>query len=198
MLTRRASNGDLEAFNQLILQYQDMAYRHAYALLGDNSLAEDSTQESFIKAFQGMNTFRGGSFRSWLLKIVTNCAYDILRQSRRHPTQPLFPQDEDREEIESPVWLIDTTSSVQYRVEENELSNDIYKTLDELPEVYRTVLTLIDINELDYTEAAAALGVPTGTIKSRLARARRLMQSKLRGSFTVCSKSIEPSVICAA
>lgn len=198
MLTRSASDGDLEAFNQLVLRYQNMAYNHAYALLGDSSLAEDITQESFIKAFQAMNTFRGGYFRSWLLKIVTNCAYDILRQSRRHPTQPLFPQDEDREEIESPAWLIDTTSSVQYRVEENELSNDIYKTLDELPDVYRTVLMLIDINELDYREAAAALGVPIGTIKSRLARARRLMQIKLQASFTVCSKSIETRVLCAA
>ena len=127
MLTRSASDGDLEAFNQLVLRYQNMAYNHAYALLGDVSLAEDITQESFIKAFQAMNTFRGDSFSSWLLKIVTNSAYDSYRRSRRHPTQPLFPQDEDGEEIESPVWLIDTMSSVQDRVEENELSKDIYK-----------------------------------------------------------------------
>lgn len=191
MLTRSASDGDLEAFNQLVLRYQNMAYNHAYALLGDVSLAEDITQESFIKAFQAMNTFRGDSFRSWLLKIVTNSAYDSYRRSRRHPTQPLFPQDEDGEEIESPVWLIDTMSSVQDRVEENELSKDIYKMLDELPDVYRSVLTLIDIDELDYAEAAEALRVPVGTVKSRLARARLQMRSKLRGNFAVCSKCKE-------
>lgn len=191
MLTRSASNGDLEAFNQLILRYQDMAYNHAYALLGNVSLAEDITQESFIKAFQAINTFRGGSFRNWLLKIVTNSAYDTLRRSRRHPTQPLFPQDEYGEEIESPVWLVDPASLVQDRVEENELSKDIYRILDELPNAYRTVLTLIDINELDYTEAAQALQVPVGTVKSRLARARLQMRRKLRASFAVCSKCKE-------
>ena len=62
-LIAQASNGDLDAFNQLVLQYQDVAYRHAYALLGDPAQAEDATQESFIKAFQAMNTFQGMSFR---------------------------------------------------------------------------------------------------------------------------------------
>jgi RNA polymerase sigma-70 factor, ECF subfamily len=93
--------------------------------------------------------------------------------------QPLFPEDENGEEIESPAWIVDPTASVQDKVEENELSKTIYRILDELPEVYQSVLILIDINELDYTEAAQALGVPLGTVKSRLARARLQMQAKL-------------------
>jgi RNA polymerase sigma-70 factor, ECF subfamily len=183
ILLPMASKGDLDAFNQLVLNYQSLAYSHAYALLGDRDSAEDATQDSFIKAFQAMNGYRGGSFRSWLLKIVTNSAYDILRRAQRHPNQSLFPKDEDGEEMESASWLADSALSVQATVEQNELSRNIYKMLDDLPEVYRSVIMLIDINEFDYAEAAEALGVPIGTVKSRLARARIQMQNKLRGIF---------------
>jgi RNA polymerase sigma-70 factor (ECF subfamily) len=179
-LVGMAIQGDLDAFNQLVLHYQDLAYSHAYALLGDSDSAEDAAQAGFIKAFQAMSGYRGGSFRGWLLKIVTNSAYDMLRRYHRHPSQPLFPEDKNGEEIESVPWLADPSASVQDTVEQNELSKSIYKMLDELPETYRSVLTLIDINELDYAEAAEALKVPIGTVKSRLARARLQMKQKLR------------------
>lgn len=176
----RASNGDMDAFNELILTHQNIAFNHAWALLGDPALAEDATQDSFIKAFQGIRSFRGGSFRGWLLKIVTNSAYDILRRARRHPTQTLFPEDENGEEIESAQWLADPNTSVQSTVEQNELSKDIYKAIDDLPDVYRSVVTLIDLHELDYVEAAQALKIPVGTVKSRLARARLKLKEKLK------------------
>ena len=181
-LIHHAMKGDLEAFNQLVLRYQNMAYNHAYALLGNPDQAEDAAQESFIKAFQAMKGFRGISFRGWLLKIVTNSAYDWLRRSQRHPVQPLFPEDENGEEVESPYWIVDPAGSVHATVEQKELSNDIYRMLDELPDVYRSVLILIDIYELDYTEAAKVLSIPLGTLKSRLARARLKMQTKLEAS----------------
>jgi len=181
-LILKASNGDLDAFNQLVLQYQDLTYHHAYALLGDPAQAEDATQESFIKAFQALNTLRGVSFRGWLLKIVTNSAYDLMRRAQRHPTQALYPEDENGEEVESAAWLVDPTSDVQDIVEEHERSSQIYQALDELPEAFRSVLTLIDVNDMDYTEAAEVLGVPLGTVKSRLARARLQMRGKLSSS----------------
>lgn len=180
-LVSQAGTGDLEAFNQLVLQNQNMVYSHARALLGDADLAEDVTQESFLKAFQSISRFRGGSFRSWLLKIATNSAYDILRRARRRPVQPLFPEDADGEEVESPAWLADPNVSVQGTVEQSEEAQRLYQLLDELPEVYRNVITLVDLHDLDYTEVAQALKVPIGTVKSRLARARLQMQEKLRG-----------------
>jgi RNA polymerase sigma-70 factor (ECF subfamily) len=181
-LIRNASMADLETFNQLVLAYQNMAYNQAYALLGDPALSDDATQESFIKAFQNLPSFRGGSFRAWLLKIVTNSAYDILRQSKQHQTQPLLPEDEDGEEVESSAWLADPAVSVQAIVEQNEFAERLYQMLDELPSAYRGVLTLVDSYQFDYTEAASILKVPIGTIKSRLARARLQMQQKLRNS----------------
>lgn len=179
-LVRQALRGDLEAFNALVLTYQDLAYNQAYALLGDHATAEDAAQESFIRAYQNLGGFRGGSFRAWLLRIVTNTSLDMLRRSRRHPTHPLFPDDDDGEDMESPAWLADPAPSVQAIVEQNELSRHIYKLLDELPEIYRCVIMLIDVYEFDYQEAAQALGIPIGTVKSRLARARFQMTLKLR------------------
>ncbi len=118
-----ASHGDLQAFNELVLIYQNMAFHHAYALLGDPATAEDAAQESFIKAFQAVNRFRGGSFRSWLLKIVTNTSYDMLRRSGRYASQSLFPEDENGEEFNSPSWISDLSASVQEAVERSEIGS---------------------------------------------------------------------------
>jgi len=178
-MVNAAIKGDLEAFNQLVLAYQDLAYQHAYSLLSDTELAQDITQESFIKAFYALKNFRGGSFRSWLLRIVTNSAYDILRRSKRHPTQPLFPVDDDGEELDSAPWLADTDSSVQEKLEDKECSEEVRILLEQLPEAYQNVLILVDLYQFDYTEAATTLQIPVGTIKSRLARARLQMKEKL-------------------
>ena len=180
---RQAAQGDLSAFNPLVLAYQNLAYSHAYALLGDPAEAEDIAQESFIRAYQNIGGFRGGSFRAWLLKIVTNTSLDIMRRSRRHPTLPLFPEDDDGEDMESPTWLADPSPSVQAVVEQKELSSQIYGLLNELPEIYRSVITLIDIYNFDYLEAAKALDIPIGTVKSRLARARLQMAEKLQQNY---------------
>lgn len=108
----------------------------------------------------------------------------MLRKSQRHPCQPLFPESDDGEEIESVPWVADINGSVQHAVEQTKFSEYLYKMLDELPEVYRSVLTLIDIFELDYTEAAQSLNIPIGTVKSRIARARLQMKEKITGGFT--------------
>ena len=195
ILVTAASNGNLDAFNQLVLNYQDTVYNHAYTLMNDTASADDVTQESFLKAFQGLKSFRGGSFRGWLLRITTNSAYDILRRSGRRPTQPLFPEDENGEEMESAPWLVDPAGSVQETVEQNELSEKIRAMLDLLPESYRNVLILVDIHQFDYLEAAAALHIPIGTVKSRLARARIQMKNLLQESLGYSMATIMPDTI---
>ncbi|MGE5251146.1 MAG: RNA polymerase sigma factor [Bacteroidota bacterium] len=194
-LVRSASQGDLEAFNQLVLLYQDLAYSHACGLLGDPDLAEDAAQEGFIKAFQAIRGVRTGSFRGWLLKIITNTAYDFMRRARRHPTENLFPEDEYGQELESPAWIADPSPSIEATLEHRDLSDRLHRALDELPQIYRSVITLVDINELDYAEAARALGVPIGTVRSRLARARLQMSARLRGapvSKHACARPQDP------
>jgi RNA polymerase sigma-70 factor (ECF subfamily) len=181
-LIEKAVRGDLDAFNQLVLMYQSLAYSHAYALIGDPATAEDVTQDSFIRAFQNISSFRGGSFRAWLLRIVTNTFYDFIRRTKRHPTEPLLPEDEYGEEMESPAWLADPGPSTEATVEDKEFSDGIYQILDELPDVYRSVITLVDLYELDYSEAAKILKVPMGTVKSRVARARLQIKERLQGN----------------
>ncbi len=174
-----ALNGDLDAFNQLILKHQDAAYHHALAMLNDEWRAEEVTQDGFLKAFQNIRGFRGGSFRAWLMRIVTNTAYDWLRQSARRPSQPLFPNDEHGEEVDTPYWIADPNTLVEDAVERNEDEEFLYRSLEELQDIYRDIITLIDIQGFDYLEAAQALNVPVGTVKSRLARARLQMKEKL-------------------
>lgn len=197
-LVRFASNGDLDAFNQLVLRYQNVAYNLASTLLGDSDIAEDATQESFIKAFQALHTFRGGSFRAWLLRIVTNTCYDLIRRSNRHPAQPLLPEDEFGDEMESPAWLADPSALVQDAVEQKEEAERLYQMLDELPAVYRSAITLIDLYELDYSEAAKVLRIPVGTMKSRLARARLQMKEKLHQMMDYGRNVASVSASCTA
>jgi RNA polymerase sigma-70 factor (ECF subfamily) len=196
-LVLAASKGDLEAFNQLVLSYQNLAYHHAYSLMGDPASAEDVAQESFVKAFQVLGSFRGGSFRSWLLRIVTNCAYDILRRSQRYPLQPLFPEDDDGEELESAPWLADPSASVQDAVEQAEFSEEIRGLMEQLPDAYRNVLMLVDIYQFDYSEAAQTLRVPIGTVKSRLARARLQMRGMLKGVLDDTSLLKTTNLLCS-
>jgi RNA polymerase sigma-70 factor, ECF subfamily len=181
-LIEKAVRGDLDAFNQLVLMYQSLAYHHAYALIGDPATAEDVTQDSFIRAFQNIRSFRGGSFRAWLLRIVTNTFYDFIRRTKRHPTEPLLPEDEYGEEMESPAWLADPGPSTEATVEDKEFSDGIYQILDELSDVYRSAITLVDLYELDYSETAKILKVPMGTVKSRVARARLQIKERLQGN----------------
>jgi RNA polymerase sigma-70 factor (ECF subfamily) len=184
-LVFNATNGNLDAFNQLVLDYQDIVYNHVYHLLGDPDWAEDVTQESFIKAYQKLDDYRGGSFRAWMLRIATNASYDLYRRASRHPTQPLYPVTHDGEEVESPAWLADPASSVEKTVQQKEDDEDLYRMLNELPLVYRSVILLVDVYEMDYAEVAEALHLPIGTVKSRLARARMQMKGKL----SISSKS---------
>ena len=178
-LVSMSAQGDLEAFNQLVLKYQDLVFSVARSILGDDDSAQDAAQETFISAFQHVTSFRGGSFRSWLLRITTNTCYDFLRVQKRRPIVPLYPEDAHGNQVESPPWLADPHPSAQDELEWNELSRALYRWLDELPASFRTVITLIDLNGIDYAEAAHVLGIPTGTVKSRLARARLRMKERL-------------------
>ena len=180
-LIHDAQQGDLEAFNRLVLAYQDKLYNTALRILGDYDLASDATQEAFISAFRSLNSYRGGSFRAWLQRTVTNACYDELRRRKRRPTVPLEPTSNDDEEIESPRWLADTSMSPEQKVEADELEHAIQHCLDALPADFRTVVVLADVQGLDYAEVASATRVPLGTIKSRLARARLRLRECLQG-----------------
>lgn len=180
-LIQTAQRGDLDSFNTLILHYQDMVFHTALRILGDEDQAADAAQEAFISAFRSISTFRGGSFKAWLMRTVTNACYDELRHQKRRPTTPLEPDTEDGEEMDSPRWLADPNMTPAQQLEADELEHAIQHCLDALPTEFRTVVVLADIQGMDYSEVAIASHVPLGTIKSRLARARLRLRECLRG-----------------
>jgi RNA polymerase sigma-70 factor (ECF subfamily) len=179
-LVEQARNGDLNAFNGLILEYQDMAYNLAARMLDDPDGAADVTQVAFLSAYRSLDSFRGGSFRAWVLRMVSNACYDELRRRKRRPTISLEPVNEDDEEIESPAWLADDSASPEDLMERSELENALQTCIQGLPEEFRSVVLMVDVEGLDYQEVSLAVGKPLGTVKSRLARARLKMRDCLR------------------
>lgn len=189
-LIQDAQRGDLEAFNRLILAYQDRVYHQAFRVLGEYQSADDATQEAFISAYKSIRSFRGGSFRAWLLRIVTNACYDELRRKKRRPTTPLEPVDDEGDEIESPNWIADPAELPEDNIARAELANAIQACLDQLSEDFRVVVVLVDVQGLDYLEASEVIGKPLGTIKSRLARARNGMRECLQGFWELLPHSM--------
>jgi RNA polymerase sigma-70 factor, ECF subfamily len=181
-LIRAAQRGDLEAFNLLVLRYQNLLFGIALRLLNDEDTAADAVQEALISAFRRCDTFRGDSLKSWLARVVVNACYDEMRKKRRQNTMPLEQFNSEGDEIETSYWLVDPQADPEVQYESSELESVIQSSLNKLPPIYRLILVLVDVEGLSYEEAANAAGVPVGTVKSRLARARLQMQKSLQGA----------------
>lgn len=177
LLIQSARQGDLDAFNDLVLIYQGQVYALAYRLLGDREQAADVTQETFLAAFQHIGTFQRGYLRAWLLRIATNLCYDTLRRSRSRPTSPLeilFTRPEAPE-----VRIRQDETDPESYAEQRELAREIQQALGLLPAEQRAAVVLCDIEGFPYAEAAQTLGISLGTLKSRLSRGR----ARLRDYF---------------
>jgi len=179
-LIRAAQGGDLEAFNQLVLLYQDFLFRVAMNILGDEDAAADATQQALISAFRNLQTFRGGSLRSWLSRITVNACYDELRRVARANDVSLQVYDDYGDEMGPASWLTDPGFSPEKQAEQSDLLDAIQNSLQALPDHYRLVVQLVDVEELSYDETAVALDLPVGTVKSRLARARGALRASLQ------------------
>jgi len=180
-LIQDALEGKLNAFDSLVLHYQDMAYNVAYRIMGEHGAADDAAQEAFISAYQKLDQYRGGSFKAWLLRIVTNACYDELRRRQRQPVTPLKPELDDGETLENPYWIEDDSPSPEEEFEESELQEAIQHCINNLDKKFKTILVLVDVEGLDYDTASEIIGRPLGTVKSRLARARERVQECLQG-----------------
>ncbi|MGE5141137.1 MAG: RNA polymerase sigma factor [Rudaea sp.] len=179
-LIRKAKNGDVRAFNELVRMYQPLAYRVAYRVLGDVDAASDATQDAFTLAYRNIQTLRGDSLRGWLLRIVTNTCYQQLRKKRRQHEISLdgFGDNPDQPSMD----LADPfTESPQDHAERRELDRLIEQGLGRLPFDQRMTLVLADIEEYSYEQVAEITQANIGTVKSRLARARGGLRDFMRG-----------------
>ncbi|HMR99153.1 MAG TPA: sigma-70 family RNA polymerase sigma factor [Anaerolineales bacterium] len=180
MLIATAQRGDLDAFNLLVLKYQDMMYRVSLRVTHNELSAEDATQNALIQAFNSLRSFRGGSFKSWLARVAINASYDELRREKRHIAMPLEQFNNEGEEIESPTWMMDLSAGPQELAESSEVQAALQRCIRALTPDYRLMVILVDIEGMSYEEAAQVTRVPVGTVKSRLARARMQLRSALK------------------
>jgi RNA polymerase sigma-70 factor (ECF subfamily) len=168
--------GDLNAFNALVEAYQGLAYNVAYRILSDASLAADVTQEAFLSAFQALNGYRGGSFKAWLLRIVTNACYDQLRYKQRRPTSSLEAMLVDPEQTPRLVAAEEAPEEYALRAE---LSEVLQSGIATLPPEQRSTLVLADVQGFNYQEIAEITCTSVGTVKSRLSRGRARLRAYL-------------------
>lgn len=175
-LIAAAQSGDREAFNELVVHYQSLAYNVAYRVLLHPDAAADATQDAFFSAYRALPRFRGGSFRSWLLRIVTNACYDQLRVKKRRPTTSL----DDNPDLDGEEWVIDKGERPEAYAERQDLGQVIQRVLAALPDDQRTVVVLSDIQGMAYNEIAGTLKISVGTVKSRLNRGRRKLRDLLQ------------------
>ena len=183
-LITRSQSGDVDAFNQLVLNYQQTTYNIVFRMLGDRDTAADVTQDAFIAAFRNIQSFRGGSsFRAWLLRIASNLACDHWRRMQRHPMDSLeVLTDEDEPYSGSALSsLVATGEEVnpEAHLLSQELQEFIQLGLQQLPLDQRVAVVLCDIEGLSYEEIAATTQTTLGTVRSRIARGRTRLRSYL-------------------
>ena len=176
VLIQRSLAGEIEPFNQLVLHYQGLAFSVAYRMLQDSDAAADAVQDSFIKAFRALHTFKGGNFKAWLLRIVTNSCYDVLRSRQRRGTDSL---DDLPVEQEYAQQLLDLSESPEQHAERMELNQIIESGIYSLPPNQRLALILCDVHGYAYEEIAEITQMPIGTIKSRISRGRAKLRTYL-------------------
>lgn len=157
----RARDGDVSAFEDLVRAYQADLWRFTYSYTRDRALAEDATQEAFIRAYRFLPSFRGDSrFTSWLFRIARNCALDIIRSRKSQEDRALRAPD--------PIGPPDPVTRLELQTALSAVSDD-----------HREPFLLIEVFGLSYQEAADVLRVRVGTVKSRMHRARAAMMGAL-------------------
>jgi RNA polymerase sigma-70 factor (ECF subfamily) len=161
---RRAKEGDPVAFTALVRLYDPQLRAYAFRILGDRSTMDDALQNAYLSAFRAITRFRGdASFKNWMYRIVHNACIDLIRRRR-----------DDVELFESAAVDVDPAAAGNARV-------DIVAAFERMTTEHRAVLALVDVEGLDYSAAADVLGVPVGTVRSRLNRARAAMRNELGG-----------------
>lgn len=178
VLVRRVQQGDAKAFNLLVSKYQRRIEAVVYSMVENRSDILDIVQETFLRAYRGIEEFRGDSaFFSWLFRIAQNTAKNhLIARTRRLPETDIdsnvaaFLMEHNVEALDSPESLL----------LRDEIERQIFKTIEALPDELREAITLREIEGLSYEEIAVKVGVPIGTVRSRLYRAREIVDESIR------------------
>jgi len=173
-LVEQALGGNLEAFNELVVIYQDYLFALVVRVVNDRDSAADAVQEAFFSCYRNLNRFRGDSFRSWLTRIALNAATDVLRYRKRRPADP-FPEWED-DSWQPPA---DAEMSPERQVMRRQSSSMLATAMAQITDDQRRAIILFDVEGFDYQEIADMTGVSLGTVKSRIHRGRLALRDIL-------------------
>ncbi|HET7473888.1 MAG TPA: sigma-70 family RNA polymerase sigma factor [Candidatus Limnocylindrales bacterium] len=173
-LLERARDGDLDAFNDLVVCYQDQLFALIVRMVPDRDHASDCVQEAFFSAYRNLAGFRGGSVKSWLHRIAVNAAMDMQRARKRRPSQP-YPEFED-EAWQPPAGDESDPVRTALTTERHRVLNDALATITD---DQRAAIVLFDVEGYDYQEIADMTGVSLGTVKSRIHRGRLALRDRL-------------------
>jgi RNA polymerase sigma-70 factor (ECF subfamily) len=176
ILIERAREGDLDAFNDLVMLYQDQLFALVVRMVPDRDQASDCVQEAFFSAFRNLHNFRGGSVKSWLNRICVNAAMDTQRARKRRPVQP-YPELDD-ESWQPPTGVEADPERIAVDAER---SRAIAEALAHITDDQRAAIVLFDVEGYDYGEIAEMTGVSLGTVKSRIHRGRLALRALMEG-----------------
>jgi len=179
-----AQKGDQAAFRKLVERHQRRAFAIAIGLVRDENDARELVQEAFLRVYRGLNAFQGGSsFFTWLYRIVTNLAIDLMRKPGRRDAELFDDQALDDEASDFPlVSRIDGADPIDV-MRRREIAARIQAALDALPPYHRGVILMREVEGMSYEEMAQAMGVSKGTIMSRLFHARQKLQRALADCY---------------
>jgi RNA polymerase sigma-70 factor (ECF subfamily) len=179
-LIARIIAGDTNLFHELIRPYERMVYLSVLTMLRNEQEAEDAAQEVMINAFRHLKSFRGDAkFSTWLVTIAMNEARQRLRKAKAAQLESLDEEKEDREGDFTPAVLTDWREIPSEALEKKEMRQKLREAVEQLPPIYREVLVLRDLEELNQEETAGALGINVTLVKVRLHRARMMLQKML-------------------
>jgi RNA polymerase sigma-70 factor, ECF subfamily len=177
-LIAEAQNDNAMAFNILVGRYKDPLTNFVFRFVGDMDDCQDIVQESFVRAYRNRASYKPvAKFSTWMYTIATNLAKSFLR---RRKLRRVFSFSRSADEPEPIYEVPDENARADALLEANQRQERIQQALDELPNRYREIVVLRDIQELSYEEIAAITGLPMGTVKSRINRARALLQEMLK------------------
>lgn len=178
LLVERVQKGDKQAFDLLVLKYQNRIINLVSRFVSDYSEAQDVAQEAFIKAYRAIERFRGDSaFYTWLYRIAINTAKNYLvSRSRRPPTSDVDAHDAEQYAVETRLKDRDTP---EHELLKEEISEMINSTIQTLPEDLRTAILLREMDGMSYEDIALTMDCPIGTVRSRIFRAREAIDEKL-------------------
>jgi RNA polymerase sigma-70 factor (ECF subfamily) len=185
-LVERAQRGDKRAFDLLVVKYQRKLARLLSQFIHDAAEVEDVTQETFIKAYRSLSSFRGDSaFYTWLYRIGINAAKNFLvAQKRRASTTTNGFDIEVAENFEEGSQLRELNTP-ENELMSKQIAQTVHQALQALPEELRSAITLREIEGLSYEEIASIMGCPTGTVRSRIFRAREAIADKLQSVMEI-------------